>query len=358
MKKLLFTLLFLLPFITKAQLTYDVTVNSIEMNIVGVTDASLNVTSTVYAYAVWGQDIRFDGFTTSTIKFHPDQIRNINGATIAQPTTATRIVQILDSVIATLATGGSTDTTSLSTRIDARVKYTDTTSMLSTYLRKTDTTSLSTRIDTKAGLSVSNTFTERQLITPPSLTGSSATSALSIAQTWNTTGNPSAIFLNVTNTASGATATLMDLQVGGVSQLSISKAGAIVTAAGITSTATIQQSSTSDFRWNNRSRMFSDANGNIRFSNSALTDFGLLQFGGTSSSFPAIKRSTTTLQVRLADDSGFAFIESLYERAGSGSPEGVVTAPVGAIYHRTDGGAGTSNYFKESGSGSTGWIAK
>jgi hypothetical protein len=35
--------------------------------------------------------------------------------------------------------GGSTDTTSLSTRIDARVKYTDTTSMLSPYLRKVDT---------------------------------------------------------------------------------------------------------------------------------------------------------------------------------------------------------------------------
>lgn len=43
---------------------------------------------------------------------------------------------------------------------------------------------------------------------------------------------------------------------------------------------------------------------------------------------------------------------------GSGSPEGVVTAPVGSIYSRTDGGAGTSVYFKESGSGSTGWVAK
>lgn len=32
----------------------------------------------------------------------------------------------------------------------------------------------------------------------------------------------------------------------------------------------------------------------------------LFQFGGTSSSFPALKRSSTTLQVRLADDSDFA----------------------------------------------------
>lgn len=35
-------------------------------------------------------------------------------------------------------------------------------------------------------------------------------------------------------------------------------------------------------------------------------DFNRLQFGGTTSSFPALKRSTTELQVRLADDSGFA----------------------------------------------------
>jgi len=42
-------------------------------------------------------------------------------------------------------------------------------------------------------------------------------------------------------------------------------------------------------------------------------------------------------------------------RAGTGSPEGVVTAPVGSVYLRTDGGAGSSVYFKESGSGNTGW---
>lgn len=85
---------------------------------------------------------------------------------------------------------------------------------------------------------------------------------------------------------------------------------------------------------------------------------GLMEFGGSTTSFPALKRSTTNLQVRLADDSGFTFIEDLYRRAGSGSPEGVVTAPVGAIYHRTDGGAGTSLYVKESGTGNTGWVAK
>lgn len=46
-------------------------------------------------------------------------------------------------------------------------------------------------------------------------------------------------------------------------------------------------------------------------------------------------------------------------KTGEGDPEGVVEAPVGSIYQRTDGGAGTSVYFKESGgSTSAGWQAK
>jgi hypothetical protein len=44
--------------------------------------------------------------------------------------------------------------------------------------------------------------------------------------------------------------------------------------------------------------------------------------------------------------------------AGAGTPEAVVTAVIGSTYCRTDGGAGTSHYFKESGVGNTGWVAK
>lgn len=84
----------------------------------------------------------------------------------------------------------------------------------------------------------------------------------------------------------------------------------------------------------------------------------LTSFGGTTSSYPALKRNGTGLDVRLADDSGYTAIQTLYDRFGSGSPESVVTAPVGAVYHRTDGGAGTSLYVKESGTGNTGWVAK
>lgn len=41
-----------------------------------------------------------------------------------------------------------------------------------------------------------------------------------------------------------------------------------------------------------------------------------------------------------------------------GTPEGAVAAKVGSMLLRTNGGAGTTLYIKESGSGNTGWVAK
>jgi hypothetical protein len=58
-----------------------------------------------------------------------------------------------------------------------------------------------------------------------------------------------------------------------------------------------------------RARLSSPADSILRLSNSGLSDFDRLQFGGTSSSFPAIKRSGTTLQARLADDTAFASVQ-------------------------------------------------
>lgn len=44
--------------------------------------------------------------------------------------------------------------------------------------------------------------------------------------------------------------------------------------------------------------------------------------------------------------------------AGTGSPEGVVTAPIGSLFTRLDGSTTTTLYVKTSGSGNTGWTAK
>lgn len=45
-------------------------------------------------------------------------------------------------------------------------------------------------------------------------------------------------------------------------------------------------------------------------------------------------------------------------KTGSGTPESAVVAPVGYTYQRSNGGAVTTLYVKESGTGNTGWVAK
>jgi hypothetical protein len=54
---------------------------------------------------------------------------------------------------------------------------------------------------------------------------------------------------------------------------------------------------------------------------------------------------------RLGSETGPSF------SSGTGSPEGVITAPIGSIFSRTDGSTNTTIYRKESGIGNTGWIA-
>ena len=92
-------------------------------------------------------------------------------------------------------------------------------------------------------LGLANTFTRRQTITQGtaneailastgySLTGTDATSMIDLAGTWNTSGTPTAFLMNITNTASNAASKLLDLQVGGVSKVSVRVDGAVTTGA-------------------------------------------------------------------------------------------------------------------------------
>lgn len=54
----------------------------------------------------------------------------------------------------------------------------------------------------------------------------------------------------------------------------------------------------------------------------------------------------------------FAAPNGLTFTSGTGSPNTVITAQIGSLYVRTDGGASTTLYVKESGTGNTGWVAK
>lgn len=172
------------------------------------------------------------------------------------------------------------------------------------------------------------------------------------------TGAATGLYINATETTlNGMTHNLMDLQVAGASQTIISRLGAITTNGAIQSGSNITAGSNSALRFLGKTELASPVNGNLLLRNTSQNGFGLIQLGDITNLFPAIKRNGTTIETRLADDSNFAGAQSLYNRFGSGSPEGVVTAPVGTIYNRIDGTTGTSAYIKESGTGNTGWVA-
>jgi hypothetical protein len=64
-------------------------------------------------------------------------------------------------------------------------------------------------------------------VTGYSLTGTNAQSVINLAGTWNTTGTPTAILLNITDTASNASSSLLALQVGGTNRFRVTKNGGI-----------------------------------------------------------------------------------------------------------------------------------
>lgn len=70
--------------------------------------------------------------------------------------------------------------------------------------------------------------------------------------------------------------------------------------------------------------------------------------------------TTNGISPARAAGSDAAAIDNLtsWVRRGTGTPEGAVTAPVGTLFVRSDGGTSTVLYVKESGSGNTGWVAK
>lgn len=108
-------------------------------------------------------------------------------------------------------------------------------------------------------------------VSAASLSGSQATSLLDLTQTWNTSGTPTAIKLNITDTASNASSLLMDLQVGGSSKFKVDKDGGIVFVgdSGIKSAGNIRLWSTNGASiiirnsTNTQSRLSLDSNGGV-----------------------------------------------------------------------------------------------
>ena len=190
------------------------------------------------------------------------------------------------------------------------------------------------RLTSLGGVTVTQGTTNTSVFssTGYSLTGSNATSLIDLAGTWNTTGAPLGIKFNLTYTAADAAARMMDLQVGGVTKFSVDRFGVVRTAGGVRSDENINVEGGASFTTTNRSQLKSNADGNFTVYDSAVAAFGLFQFGGTTSSFPALKRNTTSLEVKLADDSAYTRLNvgTLGVASGSNLRAGTFTLSSGA----------------------------
>lgn len=87
-------------------------------------------------------------------------------------------------------------------------------------------------------------------------------------------------------------------------------AGTTVSAANLTASSQLYAGSAGYLGITTRFWFTGSADGLACITNQAGNDFGRIQFGGTTSSYPALKRSTTDLHVRLADDSAYSFIRA------------------------------------------------
>lgn len=180
--------------------------------------------------------------------------------------------------------------------------------------------------------------------------GSLTSSPLAVTQTWNNAGVTCRGFeYAVTNTNSAADSTLMRLLGGAAGtavKFGVKKEGTwyqnyygqniqIYDDDGTTLRASLNIG-----RWHCRD--YSDSNNTANLGRDGNGGMALGQ------SVPFVFSST----------SSWFGTEACRLLSSTGDPEGSVTAGVGSLFLRQDGGAGTTLYVKESGTGNTGWVAK
>lgn len=129
------------------------------------------------------------------------------------------------------------------------------------------------------------------VMTPPTITGSAGGSAISIARTWNTTGTPTSILMNITDTASNAASLLMDLQKASVSQFKVTKNGQVQTPGGseslpayVFNSSVSNGTSTGMYSAGANTLAFSLAGGRQLLLTTGTTTFGVWSAGGPTTS--------------------------------------------------------------------------
>jgi len=101
----------------------------------------------------------------------------------------------------------------------------------------------------------------------------------------------------------GGTARALEFQTDGTTRWTMSASSGSLSAA---TNAAIYLENGGIGRANYSYISFPTVDGNILLSNWNANGFGRLQFGGTTSSFPALKRNAAVLETKLADDSAYA----------------------------------------------------
>jgi hypothetical protein len=91
-----------------------------------------------------------------------------------------------------------------------------------------------------------------------------------------------------------------------------------------------------------------------------LADTAHTGFWNASPANTLASKSTSSADTKLAAPNTAARAEPTAPLwlKGLGSPEGLIAAPVGSLYTRTDGSPGRTLYVKERGTNTTGWSAK
>lgn len=128
-----------------------------------------------------------------------------------------------------------------------------------------------------------------------------------------------------------------------VGSILLSTGGTVMTTTGdISSGHDVIAAAARYFYFSGRSTIASPADGVILFQNNANSDFTSFKLGGTTSSFPSIKRNSTAINIRLADDSADAPLTAGATTIGGGTAIGKVMSATATLdFGSTAAGAGS-----------------
>jgi hypothetical protein len=133
-----------------------------------------------------------------------------------------------------------------------------------------------------------------------------------------------------TGSAQNALASIMTLTSAAVLTLGGAATGRIVVGGG----------GAGGYAFSSRGTITAPADGVFQLINTGGADFNRLQFGGTTSSFPALKRSTTFLHAVLANDTGFCGFAAANVQAATAYTVATLPTPTtGMIARVTDASA-------------------